>query len=121
MKRFPFSKRTIESLPAHAMDSPSREAEYTDMECIGLHLRVSKGGRKFFQHRYRHLGRKKCLTLGEFPHVTVQDARQKVSAQKTLLAKSIDPAEEKAQVRNDLTLKEFTRIPRVRYCEDRSA
>jgi hypothetical protein len=42
VKRFPFSKRAIEALPPHEMDSPSREAEYTDMECIGLHLRVSK-------------------------------------------------------------------------------
>jgi integrase len=107
MKRFPFTKRAIEALPAHAVDSPSREAEYTDMECIGLHLRVGKSGRKFFQHRYRHLGRKKCLTLGEFPYVTVQEARQKVSEHKSLLAKDIDPADEKTQQRNDLTLEEF--------------
>lgn len=107
MKRFPFTKRAIEALPAHAMDSPSREAEYTDMECIGLHLRVGKSGRKFFQHRYRHLGRKKCLTLGEFPHVTVQEARQRVSEHKSLLARDVDPADERSQKRNDLTLAEF--------------
>jgi len=99
VKRFPFTKRAIEALQPHSQDSPSREAEYTDMECIGLHLRVSKGGRKFFQHRYRHLGRKKCLTLGEFPHVSVADARQKVSEHKAMLARDIDPAEEKAQRR----------------------
>jgi hypothetical protein len=29
MKRFPFSKRTIEALPPHDPDSPSREDEYT--------------------------------------------------------------------------------------------
>jgi integrase len=109
MKRFPFTKRAIEALPAHALDSPSREAEYTDMECIGLHLRVSKGGRKFFQHRYRHLGRKRCLTLGEFPHVTVAEARQKVSEHKSLLARDIDPAEEKTQKRSDLTLRDFAK------------
>jgi hypothetical protein len=56
MKRFPFSKRAIEALPPHDPDSPSREAEYTDVESSGLHLRVSKNGRKFFQHRYRHQG-----------------------------------------------------------------
>ena len=60
MKRFPFTKRAIEALPPHDMDSPSREAEYTDVESSGLHLRVSKNGRKFFQHRYRFMGRKKC-------------------------------------------------------------
>jgi len=76
MKRLAFTKRAIEALPPHDMDSPSREAEYTDMECIGLHLRVSKHGRKFFQHRYRHLGRKKCVTPGKFPHASLQEARR---------------------------------------------
>jgi integrase len=79
------------------------------MECIGLHLRVGKSGRKFFQHRYRHLGRKKCLTLGEFPHVSVQDARQKVSEQKSLLARDVDPADERAQKRSDLTFRNFAK------------
>lgn len=56
------------------------------MECIGLHLRVSKDGRKFFPHWYRHLSRKKCLTLGEFPHLSVAEARRKVGEHKALLA-----------------------------------
>jgi hypothetical protein len=94
-KRFPFSKRTIEALEAHDTDSKSREAEYSDAECIGLKLRVSKGGRKFFQHRYRYMGRKKCLTIGEFPYVSVQDARQRVSEHKSLLVKDIDPSDQR--------------------------
>jgi hypothetical protein len=53
-KRFPFSKRTIEAIEAHDPDSKSREAEYSDAECIGLKLRVSKGGRKIFQHVHIH-------------------------------------------------------------------
>ena len=47
-KRFPFTKRAIESLSPHDPASPSREAECSDAECIGLKLRVSKGGRKFW-------------------------------------------------------------------------
>jgi integrase len=109
MKRFPFTKRAIEALPAHALDSPSREAEYTDVESSGLHLRVGKNGRKFFQHRYRHLGRKRCVTLGEFPHVSLQEARLKVGQNKVLLARDVDPADERAQKRSDLTLAEFAR------------
>jgi hypothetical protein len=29
-KRFPFTKRSVEALPTHDPDSPSREAEYSD-------------------------------------------------------------------------------------------
>jgi hypothetical protein len=57
-KRFPFTKRAIEALSAHAVDSRSREAEYTDVKSSGLHLRVAKNGSKFFQHRYRYMGQK---------------------------------------------------------------
>ena len=106
-KRFPFTKRSIEAIPEHDPDSPSRESEYTDSECIGLKLRVGKTGRKFFQHRYRYLGRKKCLSIGEFPHVTVQEARQLVSEHKSLLAKRIDPADERFRKLDDPTFKKF--------------
>lgn len=106
-KRFPFTKRSIDAIPPHDPGSPSREAEYSDSECIGLKLRVSKGGRKFFQHRYRYLGRKKCLSLGEFPHVSIQDARQRVSEHKALLARDIDPGDERAQKKNDIAFATF--------------
>jgi len=36
MRKFPFTKKAIEALPPHDPDSPSREAEYSDSECIGL-------------------------------------------------------------------------------------
>ncbi|TSK07129.1 MAG: tyrosine-type recombinase/integrase [Geobacter sp.] len=106
-KRFPFTKRAIELLPAHEQSSPSREAEYTDTECRGLHLRVSKNGRRFFQHRYKILGRKKCMALGEFPAVSVQDARQRVLENKALLARDKDPAGERTRAKGELTFAEF--------------
>ncbi|MBD1401660.1 tyrosine-type recombinase/integrase [Pelovirga terrestris] len=108
MRRFPFTKKALEALPPQDPDSVSREAEYSDSDCIGLKLRVSKGGRKFFQHRYRYLGRKKCLTLGEFPHVSLQEARKMVSEHKALLARTIDPSEERQQKQLHLTFAQFT-------------
>ena len=38
----------------HNLDSKSREVEDRDAWCMGLKLRVSKGGRTFFQHRDRY-------------------------------------------------------------------
>lgn len=101
--RFAFTKRTIDAIPPHDPASPSREREFSDAECVGLHLRVSKNGRRFFQHRYRHLGRKKCMSLGEYPHISIQDARKRVGEHKSLLARDIDPGDERAQKHNDLT------------------
>ena len=87
-KRFPFTKCIIEAIPTHDPDSPSREAEYSDTGYIDMKLRVSKGGRKFFQHRYRFIRRKKCMVLGEFPYVTVKDERQRISEHKSRLVLS---------------------------------
>lgn len=106
-KKFQFSKKAIEGLPAHDPASPSREAEYSDAGCIGLHLRVGKNGRRFFQHRYKYLGRKLCLSLGEFPAVTVEDARKRVAEHKALLANDKDPATERTKLKGDLTFAEF--------------
>ena len=108
-RKFPFTKKAIEKIPAHDPESPSREMEYSDSECIGLKLRVSKNGRRFFQHRYAFLGRKRCLSVGEFPYVSVPDARKRVGENKSLLSRDIDPAEEKANKRNDLTLAAFAK------------
>ncbi len=108
-RRFAFTKRSIEALPAHDPDSPSRETEYADSECVGLHLRVSIRGRKFFQHRYRCWGRKRCMTLGEYPHVSLQEARSRVGEQRAMLARDVDPAEEREQKRSEPTLAEFAR------------
>jgi integrase len=106
-RKFPFTKRDIEAIPAHDPDSPSREAEYADAGCIGLHLRVGKNGRRFFQHRYRAFGRKKCLSLGEFPAVSLQEARQRVAENKALLARGKDLSEERGRDRSESTFAEF--------------
>jgi hypothetical protein len=56
------------------------------------------------------MGRKKCLSIGEFPLLSIQDARQKVHEHRSLLARDIDPSDERAQKSNDLTFSKF--------CED---
>lgn len=106
-RKFPFTKRAIEMLPAHDPASPSRETEYADAECTGLHLRVGKNGRRFFQHRYRFFGRKGCIKIGEFPAVSLQDARQRVAENKALLARDKDPAEVREKAKAELTFAEF--------------
>jgi len=53
------------------------------------------------------MGRKKCLAIGEFPYVSVQDARQRVSEHKSLLARDIDPSDQREQKTNDLTFRKF--------------
>ena len=96
-RRFRFSHAALEALPPHDPDSPSREMEYSDTEVVGLRLLVSKTGRRFFYFRYRFRGRKRALRIGEFPSVSVKDARQKCHEAKATLARDCDPAAEREE------------------------
>ena len=71
------SKRTIDAA------KPS-EARYVlwDTELKGFGVRVESSGLKSFLVRYRHLGRRRFLSLGRFGEITPEQAR--LLAQKAL-------------------------------------
>ncbi|MBI1317329.1 MAG: tyrosine-type recombinase/integrase [Candidatus Hydrogenedens sp.] len=96
-RRFRFTHALLEALPAHDPDSPSREMEYSDAEVVGLRLLASKTGRRFFYFRYRIRGRKRALRIGEFPSVSLKDARQRCHEAKAALARDADPAAEREE------------------------
>lgn len=106
-RRFNFTKREIENLPPHDLTSPSSEQEWSDVECRGLRLSVTKQGRKFFCHRYTINQRKRTVRLGEFPAVSLQEARLMVNKNKNQIAKGIDPAIEVENQKTALTFQEF--------------
>jgi len=107
-RKFPFTRRAVESLPAHDPASPSREAEYSDAGCSTLRLSVSKQGRKAYLMRYTYRGRKRCLSLGEHTEVFgPQEARRMVAEHKACIGRDVDPAEEREKRRADLTFAEF--------------
>lgn len=119
VRQFRFSQRQIDALPPHDSDSASAMAEYSDTEVVGLKLAVSKSGRKYFWHRYRFRGRRKLLKLGEYPSVTVQDARQMVHEHKNMLARDKDPADERNKLRKVPTLLEFAIETYLPYAKQR--
>ncbi len=61
----------------------------------GLFLLVQPTGGKLWRQAYRFNGKQKLLSHGAYPAVTLQEARAARDAAKALLAKGIDPGEEK--------------------------
>ncbi len=92
-RKFRFTDRAIEALPAHPADSPSTDMEYSDTETIGLRLLVSKTGRKFFHLRYRMHQRKRVVKVGEFPCLSCRAARDAANAMKADISRGLDPLE----------------------------
>jgi integrase len=106
-RRFRFTQKAIESLPQQPPDARSREAEYSDVEVVGLRVIVSKTGRKFFDFRYRFNKRKRVLRVGEFPSVSLKDARQRVHEYKNGLSRGIDPLIERGNLVSAISFAEF--------------
>lgn len=65
----------------------------------GLYLYVPTTGKKYWRLDYRYYDKRKELSLGEYPAVTLKMARERREEAKKLLAQGIDPAEHKKQIK----------------------
>ena len=61
----------------------------------GLYLYVSPTGGKLWRMDYRFAGKRKTLSFGAYPTVSLKDARTRRDNAKELLAKDIDPGAQK--------------------------
>lgn len=79
----------------------------------GLHLEIKPSGKKHWRYRYWLNGKENRMSLGEYPFVTLEKARELRNEKKTLVANGIDPVaakrEAKAAVSVDHTLEGIAR------------
>ncbi len=73
----------------------SRDKPYKLTDGGGLFLLVKSNGAKLWQQKYRHLGKEKLLSHGQYPDVTLAQARQKRNDARSVLAEGGDPAAQK--------------------------
>jgi integrase len=59
----------------------------------GLYIEVAPSGGKWWRLKYRIAGKEKRLSLGVYPDVSLKDARDRRDDARKLLAKGIDPSE----------------------------
>ncbi|HEX3896772.1 MAG TPA: tyrosine-type recombinase/integrase [Rudaea sp.] len=67
----------------------------------GLHILIKANGKKLFQYRYRHLGKETTFAIGEYPVVTLRDAREKRNEARRLVAAGVNPSHARAQAKNE--------------------
>lgn len=85
----------------HIDNAKPQEKMYRLNDGDGLQLEVRPNGKKVWMHRYRHPATKKqsILTIGEYPRVTIRQARMKMMEAKGLIEQGIDPNTEKQRAR----------------------
>lgn len=91
-----------------------RSRDYKLFDGEGLYVLVRPGGSKLWRFKYAFQGKEKTLSLGKYPGLSAAAARQKRNDAKALLAKGIDPGEEKKASKRTLPPPElFEPIARV--------
>lgn len=80
---------------------PNPERDYKVSDGVGLYIFISKAGGKHWRFKYRYLGKEKVFTIGEYPYISLADARDKRFELKKMLENGIDPNTYKRELRNE--------------------
>ncbi len=83
-----------------------KEKTYRLFDGGGLHLEISPKGQKWWRLKYRFDGKEKRISLGVYPHTSLQEARKQRELLKEQIAKGVDPAKTRKEEKADLQAKE---------------
>jgi len=72
-----------------------KDKPYRLFDGLGLYIEVAPSGTKAWRLKYRFQGKEKRLSLGIYPDISIELAREKLAHEKGLLANGIDPSEER--------------------------
>ena len=72
-----------------------KERDYKLADGGGLYLYVLTSGGRSWRMDYRYAGKRKTLTFGRFPHITLAEARSLAVEAQSKLAHGVDPAIER--------------------------
>jgi integrase len=90
-----------------------------DNQLKGFALRVTDNGVKSFIWEGRVKGRVRRITLGQFPALTVLDARKAALETKTAIVRGEDPAHERAEIRAERTFGDLSDAYLERHAKQR--
>ena len=86
----------------------------------GLYLLVNPNGALWWRFKYQFEGREKLLSLGVYPHVSLQQARALRDEAKKGVANGVDPSA-KRQAEKSSTANTFEAVARGSRCKRRSS
>ena len=99
-----FTKATLDSLP---LPKNNQRFTFKDERERGLIIRITTNGQKTFQLYKKHQGRPIRISLGQYPDMTIENARNACLQAKTELTKGKNPNVEKNKLRQEMTFKEL--------------
>jgi integrase len=89
MPRLSLTSKLVDNAP---LPRDRKSVEYFDQRMPGLVLRVSARGTKSWNAVYRHHGHARRLTIGRYPVIALEDARNRAREALCSVSRGIDPA-----------------------------
>ena len=103
-QRLNFTKKTLDKLSG---PENGQRAYHYDTNVRGLAMAVSPAGRKTFILYRKIAGRPERITIGLYPDLSIEQARGKASELNSVIAQGENPAAQKRQIQDEMTLKEL--------------
>ncbi len=109
-----FTKAALDRLP---IPDPGKRTEVFDTKAAGLHVRITANGDKTFcvKRWVKAHGKSERITIGRFPGVTIEQARNAAGRIGAAIAEGRNPAEALREKRAELTLGELFELYLERY------
>lgn len=111
-KTFRFTKKAIIELPEQQSITT-----YHDSTTRGLKLIVRPSGIRTFILYRKINGRPERITIGRFPDVSIEQARAKVGEYNAAISNGKNPANEKRNLRSEITFKKLFELYLERYAK----
>lgn len=89
------------------------EKDYSITDGQGLSILITSKGAKGWRFRYRHLGKPKLMSFGTYPEVTLQQARVRRDEARALVAKDIDPGQDRKEQKHKVKLESLNTFQAV--------
>jgi integrase len=114
-RKFQFTKKAIEALPAPVT---GQRAYFYDREIRGLAVAVSPAGKKVYILYRKIGGRPERVTIGPCCDLSVDEARRKAEQLNGAIARGENPAKTRREVRDEMTLGELFELYLERYARE---
>ena len=100
------AKSTLPLTATQIKTSKPKDKDYKLFDGGGLFLLIATSGGKRWRLKYRFNNKEKIIALGTYPSISLKDAREIRDEYKSLIAKGIDPNEQKKQSKEEINISE---------------
>lgn len=78
-----------------------KDKPYRLLDANGLYLYIPVSGKKVWQLRYKLAGKEKVLTVGKYPLMSLQEARDRAYEARKTISDGVDPVQSKKKAERD--------------------